>query len=386
MKEKVLKISNKGITLVALIITIIVLLILAGVSLSFVINGGILDKSQLAVNEYKNAANDEGNTLNDIDKQLDKQLSIYENDGIDMDKLKEDLETNPEKYKHPDQSNTNGDRAVGTDGNPVNMDLWDGWTIEEDGAHLDSRKIASSTYYIYSNSDIGENGAIKGTVPQYIYSETDGKVYPVVSMKETFYGCHSLKIAPKIPSTVKEMYATFGNCVGLETAPELPSKVENISSTFYNCRALKTAPSTIPDTVTNMRETFESCELLEVAPELPNKVEDISYAFAFCFSLKTAPTKIPDTVIWMGGTFEYCLLLETMPELPSKVQDISYAFRGCSALTGDLVINAENVTYYEECLEDTSTNPGCKLELSGSCPQLNEILATATSENVSLKQ
>ena len=32
--------ENKGITLVALIITIIVLLILAGVSLSFVFNGG----------------------------------------------------------------------------------------------------------------------------------------------------------------------------------------------------------------------------------------------------------------------------------------------------------------------------------------------------------
>ena len=193
MKEKVLKISNNGITLVALIITIIVLLILAGVSLSFVINGGILDKSQLAVNEYKNAANAEGNTLNDIDKQLDKQLSIYENDGIDMDKLKEDLETNPEKYKHPDQSSTNGDRAVGTDGNPVNMDLWDGWTIEEDGAHLDSTQRGSSTYYIYSNKDIDENGTIKGTVPQYIYSEEDNKVYTVVSMNYTFKNCYDLK-------------------------------------------------------------------------------------------------------------------------------------------------------------------------------------------------
>lgn len=193
MKEKVLKISNNGITLVALIITIIVLLILAGVSLSFVINGGILDKSQLAVNEYKNAANAEGNTLNDIDKQLDKQLSIYENDGIDMDKLKEDLETNPEKYKHPDQSSTNGDRAVGTDGNPVNMDLWDGWTIEEDGAHLDYLYIGSSQYPLYSNDNIGTDGKIQGTVPQYIYSEEDNKVYTVVSMNYTFKNCYDLK-------------------------------------------------------------------------------------------------------------------------------------------------------------------------------------------------
>ena len=66
---------NKGITLVALIITIIVLLILAGVSLSFVFNGGILDKSQEAVNEYQNAANNESDVLEYINETLDKKLN-----------------------------------------------------------------------------------------------------------------------------------------------------------------------------------------------------------------------------------------------------------------------------------------------------------------------
>ena len=44
--------SNKGITLVALIITIIVLLILAMVSISLVMNGGIINKSKSAVDKY----------------------------------------------------------------------------------------------------------------------------------------------------------------------------------------------------------------------------------------------------------------------------------------------------------------------------------------------
>ena len=44
--------SNKGITLVALIITIIVLLILAMVSISLVMNGGIIGKSKSAVDKY----------------------------------------------------------------------------------------------------------------------------------------------------------------------------------------------------------------------------------------------------------------------------------------------------------------------------------------------
>ena len=44
--------QEKGITLVALIITIIVLLILAMVSISLVMNGGIIDKSKAAVDKY----------------------------------------------------------------------------------------------------------------------------------------------------------------------------------------------------------------------------------------------------------------------------------------------------------------------------------------------
>ena len=65
---------KNGITLVALIITIIILLILAGVSLSFVFNGGILDKSQQAVNEYENASQKEQDLLDKIDKYLENEL------------------------------------------------------------------------------------------------------------------------------------------------------------------------------------------------------------------------------------------------------------------------------------------------------------------------
>ena len=71
---------NKGITLVALIITIIILLILAGVSLSFVFNGGILDKAQQAVNEYENASQKEQNLLDKIDKYIENELGDIAND------------------------------------------------------------------------------------------------------------------------------------------------------------------------------------------------------------------------------------------------------------------------------------------------------------------
>ena len=71
---------KSGITLVALIITIIILLILAGVSLSFVFNGGILDKSQQAVNEYQNASQKEQDLLDQIDKYIENELGNIAND------------------------------------------------------------------------------------------------------------------------------------------------------------------------------------------------------------------------------------------------------------------------------------------------------------------
>ena len=84
MKEREKEIfTNRGITLVALIITIIVLLILAGVSLSFVFNGGILDKAQQAVDKYQNESEKEQDILDKIDKYLENELGGGTGGGTD---------------------------------------------------------------------------------------------------------------------------------------------------------------------------------------------------------------------------------------------------------------------------------------------------------------
>ena len=85
MKEREKEIfTNRGITLVALIITIIVLLILAGVSLSFVFNGGILDKAQQAVDKYQNESEKEQDILDKIDKYLENELGGGTGGGTDV--------------------------------------------------------------------------------------------------------------------------------------------------------------------------------------------------------------------------------------------------------------------------------------------------------------
>ena len=58
--------GQKGITLVALVITIIVLIILAGVSIALVFDeDGIINKAQDAAQNYANAADEEAAMLDD---------------------------------------------------------------------------------------------------------------------------------------------------------------------------------------------------------------------------------------------------------------------------------------------------------------------------------
>lgn len=64
--------QEKGITLVALVITIIVLIILAGISITMVLGeDGLIAKSKKGANDYKNSAQAEQNTLNDVNTIFD---------------------------------------------------------------------------------------------------------------------------------------------------------------------------------------------------------------------------------------------------------------------------------------------------------------------------
>ena len=62
-KFKIILNSQKGITLIALTITIIVLLILAGVSLKLLLDNGLLEKAKLANEKTKQAQLEENSRL-----------------------------------------------------------------------------------------------------------------------------------------------------------------------------------------------------------------------------------------------------------------------------------------------------------------------------------
>ena len=105
--------NSKGITLVALVITIIILLILAGISISALTNTGIFQKAKDAKQKSENAALDQNTKLDEYENELDKYLPkqnenslakavkvgnyvAYTPDKLDksaLDKLKENLNT-----------------------------------------------------------------------------------------------------------------------------------------------------------------------------------------------------------------------------------------------------------------------------------------------------
>lgn len=278
--------KERGITLIALVVTIVVLLILAGVSINLVLgNNGIITKAKesrtetrmsqideqvkLAIGDayadgigsitdsgLKSALNNRiGEGTYDISgdettgwkvtvKETGKTYDITSNGKInsseetgstvDWNKILEEANKNPESFKHEDQSKTNNDIGIGTDGKPVNMDLWNAIIINGNEITLGTY-IGSGGY----NGYVGKikDGKIVGKVPEYVRKAGKDEFYKVTSLEWAFA------------------------CTDLVIAPELPSGVKNMLYTFYSCRELTTSP-TIPSSVTNMARTFEYCEKL----------------------------------------------------------------------------------------------------------------------------
>ena len=66
--------KQNGITLIALVITIIILLILSGITIASLKNSGMFGKSRNAVNSYKNAEHNEELILNEYENTMNEYI------------------------------------------------------------------------------------------------------------------------------------------------------------------------------------------------------------------------------------------------------------------------------------------------------------------------
>lgn len=72
--------GQKGITLVALVITVVVMLILAGVAIAAVVDGdGLFNRTRNAADIYEYESENENQLLQNLMNYVDKQIYIQNN-------------------------------------------------------------------------------------------------------------------------------------------------------------------------------------------------------------------------------------------------------------------------------------------------------------------
>ena len=79
--------KNKGITLIALVITIIILLLLTGVTISILIQNGLFNNARQAKNAAEDAQNKEEGKVN----EYEEIIAGYENGGGHQEKISAEM-------------------------------------------------------------------------------------------------------------------------------------------------------------------------------------------------------------------------------------------------------------------------------------------------------
>ena len=193
MKKEKNKRYEGGITLVALVVTIVILLILAGVSLNLVIgNEGILTRSKEAVDKYGKQAENEQQGLNNVETWLGEQFGDGTDSGEDKGVIKVPVNTKATKNgtidgKEPNINNPiipkgytpiNAGNATWGDGNssPAQSSIDNGLVIKDDNNNewvwIPVEASTLSNMYATSTKENGETISGDVGVATNLYTKT----------------------------------------------------------------------------------------------------------------------------------------------------------------------------------------------------------------------
>ena len=157
--------EKRGITLIALVITIIVLLILAGVSIAMLTGkNGILTQAQRAKNETEEARIEEENRITDYENYINQYTNggYIESKGVNAPVLKDNMElvTFNEKTKEWEENNLNTayDYVAGTGTEDNNKSKWANAVVTVDGVESYFVWIPRYAYKITYN-DVNDKSA-----------------------------------------------------------------------------------------------------------------------------------------------------------------------------------------------------------------------------------
>lgn len=149
---------EKGVTLTALVVTIIVLLILAGVTIA-ASNQGIINKAKTATMEYKNASENEQAVLNEVANEIAKYKPKEGTEGGSGNETGGDSETGSVNITYTDSA---GKTQPLTKGTPAGTKI--GTTANIDGQTLD--------WYLFDVSDDGKTAYLVSTPTPWVPDTT----------------------------------------------------------------------------------------------------------------------------------------------------------------------------------------------------------------------
>ena len=406
MKTKLKIKQEEGITLIALVVTIVVLLILAGVSISLVLNNnGVISKAKDSKNSTERGqAQDEVNlainylqiedatsTLTQEDRRkiledelrkisADSSVSIS-GDGFKIIHKKyeffvdEDLNVSDSEKKFDatewDKKAAPEDIFIWKSDDPNNADYGvvigykknvDNYTI----LRFPSRCTKIATKYsddLYKDYEDNESiirsytkNIMKVEMPDTITELGYGafSAYSPIGQYSYQYGFYfsSLERVEFSRSLSKIENYAFSGCEKLKYI-EIPDNITEIGAyAFSECKAIESI--TIPAGVRKISDNcFASCTNLQQV-NLPEGVKEIgNYCFNDCRDLKQI--NLPEGLEEIGnGAFDSCYALKSIT-IPEGVKEIKeHSFQGCTNLKQiNLPEGLEKIGYY--AFHDTSS-------------------------------
>ena len=391
--------SNKAITLIALVVTIVVLLLLAGISISLVLgDNGLIKKSKNARNEsiiaqekdeivvaYNGAkAAKLGENVTSSDLNTEFKANKTEAQAMGSSKIKVtftktghlyvlnvstgtiigpqtgEVEENPILMKvnvsQEDIDNGNNVLNLSVDveeGKEILVEYGDGTEFTNTTQTGKKESISTTKLAVSKNIKLAATISVPSGNCKAIHTYTTPGDY-TVSIEGEISGvyCDKSKILKEIVQwgsyPLKTMYF---NKSGLENIDSnLPKGTTSIgNSAFSRCTGLTSI--TIPSSVTSIGgHAFDGCTGL-TSITIPSSVTSIGVsAFDGCTGLTSIT--IPDSVTSIGiGAFDGCTGLTSIT-IPSSVTSIgNTAFSGCTGLTSitipSSVTSIENMAFYK---------------------------------------
>ena len=284
--------NERGITLIALVISIIVLLILVGVTIVAISgDNGILVQASRAKQESEKAKIIEQIRLEIMEKQTENEGVIYEDDFYEIlrnygtisedEKMITTVRGNYEILITDIYSGEINPLLVTT---PLSS-----WEYTISGTDIILTKYIGTDSEIFIPNTFKTNGVVYNTVLKDYSNETQSGAIANNNM------ISRIKFGDNVTVLNNSGYALFYNCTNLVKAYNYPKEITRLTSAFGNTKVKK-------------------------IPDIPEGVTSIA---SILYKVETAIS---------------------FPKISSTVTNMDTAFYGCTNISGDLYVNSDNIS------------------------------------------